>query len=572
MTPPRSRASLRPALSLPLAAAALVLLLAGCGSSHPIDNVDPASAVPAAAPLYAEAVVRPEGSLKEDTNSAARTLTGMQDPFGRLVHSLESSGALGHYNYARDIKPWLGRRAAMFLTALPSGAGSAGAAAPSTSQELSLESLLAATGIDRLTGAGAQGAVVLDAADPSKAQASLAAVASRTGAHTVTYRGVSYQVNGEGLAQAVIGHLAVIGSESAVRAAIDARKGAPSLQSNAAYSKLSAAGEQGAVASLYVEGRALARGAAAVPALGLLGALLQGASQARIALIPAKSSLTLDADTLGESSPGAAGQSAGEAQQALASLPEASWLGLGVPALGPRLGSDLTAARTLFGAVGGSLSQLGGAALSGVLGRLTAHAEGLQHDFASWAGPAALFASGTGLLNLQGAVVIKSRDPAGSRAAVGRLAHLLRQAGASVTPATIPGTDAAVSVRLSGLPLGLAIADGQGKFVIGLGSSSVTAALSPSGSLSASPTYRSAQATLGSGFKPSLVLQFPTIAGLIEGLGLSQSPGFSQVLGFLRPLGTLVGGQQQLGGGVSRFRLVLGLVAHSGQEGETEGG
>lgn len=560
------------ALGLPLASAALLLGAGGCGSSHPVDNIDPASAVPAGAPLYAEAFVRPEGPLKEDATSAARTLTGMQDPFGRLIHTLETSGLLGHYSYARDIRPWLGRRAAVFLTALPSGSGSAGAAASSTSQELSLESLLAATGMDRLTGPGAQGAVVLDAADPSKASASLAAVASRAGAHAVTYRGVSYQVGGDGVAQAVVGHLAVIGSESAVRAAIDTRKGAPSLQSNPAYSKLRAAGEQGAVAALYVEGRALARGAAAVPALGLLGALLQGASQARIALIPAKSSLTLDADTLGESSAGTSAQSAAEAQQALASLPEASWLGLGVPALGPRLGSDLAAARTLFGAVGGSLSQLGGAALSGVLRRLAAHGQGLQQDFAAWAGPAALFASGTGLLNLQGALVIESRDPARSRAAVGHLAKLLRQAGASVTPAAIPGTDAAVSVRLNGLPLGLAIADGQGKFVIGLGSSSVTAALSPSGSLSASPTYRSAQTTLGAGFKPTLVLQFQTIAGLIEGLGLSQSPGFSQVLGFLRPLGTLVGGQRQLGGGVSRFRLVLGLNARSAQEGGSEGG
>ena len=47
-------------LSAALMPAVIASLLAGCGSSHKSGTVaDPASAVPAAAPLYAGAVVRP---------------------------------------------------------------------------------------------------------------------------------------------------------------------------------------------------------------------------------------------------------------------------------------------------------------------------------------------------------------------------------------------------------------------------------------------------------------------------------------------------------------------------------
>ena len=63
-------------------------------------------------------------------------------------------------------------------------------------------------------------------------------------------------------------------------------------------------------------------------------------------------------------------------------------------------------------------------------------------------GSGGVFASGSGLFELQGAVVIESKDPAKSRAAVGKLAAQLRSAGDSVQPATIAGTEAAVGVRV----------------------------------------------------------------------------------------------------------------------------
>ena len=93
------------------------------------------------------------------------------------------------------------------------------------------------------------------------------------------------------------------------------------------------------------------------------------------------------------------------------------------------------------------------------------------------------------MLELKAAAVIDSTDPAASRAAVGKLASALRQAGAEATPARIPGTEAAIEAKIAGLPVTLVIADGrasngQAKFVMGLGESSIQAALNPSSTMS----------------------------------------------------------------------------------------
>ena len=50
-------------------------------------------AVPASAPLYAGAVVRPEGALKDAASAAGRTLTRQADPYLRLLSALQTPGS-----------------------------------------------------------------------------------------------------------------------------------------------------------------------------------------------------------------------------------------------------------------------------------------------------------------------------------------------------------------------------------------------------------------------------------------------------------------------------------------------
>ncbi|HEY8582227.1 MAG TPA: hypothetical protein VIL49_04745, partial [Capillimicrobium sp.] len=51
-------------------AGALALGAAACGSEESSSDAGAASAVPASAPIYMEAKIRPEGDLKENTESA----------------------------------------------------------------------------------------------------------------------------------------------------------------------------------------------------------------------------------------------------------------------------------------------------------------------------------------------------------------------------------------------------------------------------------------------------------------------------------------------------------------------
>jgi hypothetical protein len=101
-------------------------------------------------------------------------------------------------------------------------------------------------------------------------------------------------------------------------------------------------------------------------------------------------------------------------------------------------------------------------------------------------------------------------------------------------------------------------------FVIGLGEASVAEALSPSGSLAGSPAHTAAASTLGEGIEPSLIFQAPTLLSLLEGIGLSEDPTLAKVIPYLRNVTTISGGGHELGNGVERYRLVIGLRPASG--------
>ena len=149
-----------------------------------------------------------------------------------------------------------------------------------------------------------------------------------------------------------------------------------------------------------------------------------------------------------------------------------------------------------------------------------------------------------------------------------KLAQAYREAGGQTSPTSVPGTETAVTVRLPSFPLQLTLAAGQGKFVAGLGSASIEEALNPQSTLGSAPSYSAAASTLGGGIQPSALIEFHTLSGLLESLGLNQAPGFSGIASTIAPLGTVTaGGGESLADGVKRARLVIGLPPPSGESG-----
>jgi hypothetical protein len=563
-------------------AAALVagsLTAAGCGSGSSGSSIDPAKAVPASAPLYAAAVVRPTGALQGSARAAAKALTHQADPYLRLLAALQTPGS-STPDFNKDVAPWLGPRAGVFLTATGS------------SEEQAVDRLLTLIEHGLLGGSSAggafpfaahsvEGAIVLDTRDAAKARSFLQKLAERAGAHAASYRGVSYRATADGIAFAIVSRLAVIGTDTGVRAAIDTIAGGPALASAPAYAKLASAAPASALANVYANAGAFGGGKGAQASVSGFS-LLAGGGYVNASLVPSASSIAVDADALGSLSggnPGGLFASSAQAATTLGELPGESWLAVGLGDVGHTLGADIGAIEGLA-SLGGSLSGSGAGAssapsagisvkglLEGILAPLRAlgaESATTKREFASWMGSAGLFASGTGLLELKGGVVIDSSDAARSRAAVAELGAILRHGGASVQSAKVPGAEAAVAVRLTGLPVALDVAAGNDaaghpKFVIGLGEQSVQAALSPSSTISGSAPYGTASAALGQGFQPSAMIDFPTLLGLLEGVGLSEDPSVAPFVPYLRSLTTLSAGGQSLGNGIERLRLVLGL-------------
>ncbi len=552
--------------------------LAGCGSSSPVGTAaDPAGAVPASAALYVGATVRPVGAEKTSALAAGNALTHLVNPYLRLLGALQTPGS-GQLNFGREVAPWLGAHAGIFLTS----------ASSSSNALLSLveRGLLgkSTAGTFPFNAGGAQGAIVLDTTDLAKARSFLDAQAGHAGARATSYRGIPYEATSGGVAFGLVDRFAVIGSESGLRSVIDTTLGDGSLAHASGYSKLLAAAPPDALAHIYSIPTSSTQGTTTEGLAGLLR-VLAGTHEANISLVPSASSLTLDADTLAS---GPSGEAEGgllaanpESQQALNELPGESWLAIGLSHVGATLSQDVQDLQELA-SLGGPLAGASpeapstGLSFTGLLQglftplrELGANTAQAKREFASWMGSGGIFASGGSLLELRGAVTIASKNPAASRAAVAELGDQLRKAGGSVAPVSIPGTDAAVGARLSGLPVVLDIADGrdsagQTKFVLGVGEASVATALHPPSTLSDAAPRTDAAASLGEGIQPNLILDFPTLLGLLEGVGLIENPPISTFVPYLRSATTLAGGGHQLGGELQRVRLVIGLQQPTG--------
>ncbi len=587
----RGRAAGRALTALAVLLVALAGALAGCGSSSSTGTkADPAGVVPSYAPVYIGAVVRPDGALKNEALAAGHTLTGQKNPYTRLLSVLQTPGS-PTLDFSRDVAPWLGENAGLFFTALGSTEGLTG---------LLQQGLIgggSGTQWPFAANEGGQGAIVLDTSDLTKAEKFVSTQAAHAGAQTTSYKGVSYQATASGDAFAVIDKLVVLGSASGVRAVIDTTQSGSSLKGNGTYSQLQSVAPSGALGHVYANPGALTKahiakaasgGSEGAQSLPALLTALGGTRPLNVSLVPSAKTLAIDAD-IGPAPAGAAKSSGGlvgalaTGAGALGELPGESWLAAGLGNVGGSLGSGLSGLHNLLSLVSTLTSGSGAGPLapssaqvtlsiSGILEgiltplkALSANTAQARRDFTSWMGDVGVFASGTTILELKAAAVIDSTNPTASRAAVGKLASALNEAGAEASPATIPGTEAAIEAKVQGLPVTLVIADGrsasgQAKFVMGLGESSITGALNPSSTMSGSAAYTAAQSALGEGIKPSLQVNFATLLSLLEGVGLGEDPTISKFVPYLRNATTLAGGGKSLGGGMERLRFVLGLL------------
>ncbi|HSC20635.1 MAG TPA: DUF3352 domain-containing protein [Solirubrobacterales bacterium] len=99
-------------------AALAAAFAAGCGGGGDSGgSSDAATLAPATAPVFIDFTIRPEGATKTDIEELAKKLAGVNDLGGLIVEELESSASEDgeEFDFEKEVEPWLGERAGLFL-------------------------------------------------------------------------------------------------------------------------------------------------------------------------------------------------------------------------------------------------------------------------------------------------------------------------------------------------------------------------------------------------------------------------------------------------------------------------
>ncbi|MGZ4261697.1 MAG: DUF3352 domain-containing protein [Solirubrobacteraceae bacterium] len=229
------------ALLLIALAIALPAVLFGAGGPTP-PATGAASVVPADALAYVHVSTDSSRAQVPQAVALDRRLPGFYSLTDSVMDRLDAIlGGGATLNYPRDIRPWIGKEAALALLDTTS----------STAGSL----------------------IVLDVRDRSRAQALL----RRTGATAAgTYRGVAIKGYPTGTELAFVKHYLVLGQDASVRSAIDVgTDSAPSLARTPAYDEAAAGEPADRVLDVYVSAAGVRRLLAdATGPLGAIGALL----------------------------------------------------------------------------------------------------------------------------------------------------------------------------------------------------------------------------------------------------------------------------------------------------------
>jgi hypothetical protein len=528
---------MKPRFLVCLLALLALVVLAGCGSSSSSsgsNGADPAKLAPAQAPIYLDAVVRPDGKLGDDANAALKKLLQTNDPGSKLVGLVDKALTKEGLTWDHDIKPWLGQRVGVFISSFDSN--------------------------KKPIGAG-----IFDTTDTGKAKSTLDKIVGKGGATSKqTYKGVDLTVNSSrGLADAIVGNYALVGTPGGIEQAIDVSKGGRPITDVADFKAArSAVGADQALGTAYVQPKALvdaiaqvsssAAGAQSAVALDLVRELIAKTGRALAAGLHADSDgIRIQAAELGSQPSTSTGTSGADE---LANLPGDAWLGIGFGDIGGSLTKVFANLQKLA-----ALSSGGTSGIGSLFSQFEANTGiNFQKDLLSWMGSGAIYGRGQSLTDLGLALTITSKNPAKSMHAVDLIANAVRKSGATVQDTTVEGYTKAKAIRLNGLPFPFVIAAGGNHFSLGLNPQAMSDMLHPSSKLSDSPQYAAATKALGSGIRPVFLLDTPTVVNLAEAFGASNSASFQKIQKYLDALGPIAVGIQH-DGDTTKFALAVAL-------------
>lgn len=498
-----------------LIAAALV----GCGGDEKggapagATGPDPAQAIPADAPVYIEAVVRPEGEQGDNVRGLLERFLGDTT----LVELIDKELAEEGQSYAEDIEPWLGSRAGIGLFDFTNDEPSFVAAVAVTDTAAAETAIADAGDVEKGPMAG-DVQLYLDDEDDSVA-------------------GVSddFLLIGE--------------SEAAVTNAIETVDGESVADSERFTSAFEEVPSE-RLGALYIDTQAFVEVAAQDESLdpaarAVIDELLGEGEPVTGALIADPDSARMEFRLSNNSFGPLSAFIAGESSELVAEAPADAWLTFGYTDVG----------ETVQGAIEEFAGAFGGAALTGQIEAQTGL--DLERDFFSWIGDVAIFARGETEDTIDGAAVISVTDTDAAEAAIPRIVEAAERTGAQVQETSISGAEQAYTVPAPGAPGPVVLAYGNERVVIAVGERAAEDALEPSETISDSGLFERAEETLD-GVAPAFILDYDGIIALAESSGSIDDPDYEELRPYLEMIELIASGAESDG---DDFRSVIAVKA-----------
>jgi len=491
-----------------------ISVLGGCGNSS--SGSAAAGLVPEDSAVYGEIVLDPEGDQQDAIEEIAGRFPGGDDLDAQIAKGLSEALQDSGLDYGKDIEPWLGDDAVFFVT--------------DVREE------------------GAEGALIVPTDDEDATRAAFEKIKGKPKKRT--YEDVDYLLAEDEAAYGVIDGNAVLGTEAGLKQAVDTAAGDRSIEdSDRADEALARLDDP--LLSVYIDGSKLA-GAFAGPEAALAAPLLEGFDEPFVVGVTAEP----DALVVDSTIPAAAAAFAapyllsGGGTEVVSELPADSFFAVGQA----ELGEALTGFFDLIERAGA-----GGGAIDDQVEAATGL--NLERDILAWMGDLGGFARGTSPLEIDGGVVVLSKDPGSSRRALDALRDLARKStgqGERVMPLGLPGGGDGFTLESQDLPQPIHIVQRADRVVAAYGDQAAEALLEPSQPLSDDQEFTDASERLGEGYEVSSYVAFEPIIELVDGVVGSGDEDYAQAKPYLEAFSRLITGSKKEGESVaSRTRIEL---------------